>query len=109
MKKIIITTTLLLTIAFAAFSQDITNAYIKSDEGAFFTVVIKDYSNGVSTVTVNGVTATIDESKEFGESVLLICRDGGESVTFEFDSSTNRFRFYSENKLILSGTILKVY
>ena len=98
MKKIIITTALLLTIAFAAFSQDITNAYIKSDEGAFFTVVIKDYSNGVSTVTVNGVTATIDESKEFGES-----------VTFEFDSSTNRFRFYSENKLILSGTIIKVY
>jgi len=105
MKKTTLTTLLLLTSIFA-FCQDVSfSLKLRADNGNVSMVIIEDYGN-YSYISVNNITAQIDEVKETLNGVIYICRDSGGKFTAEFDLKNNVFRFYFNNKLEVKGTII---
>lgn len=108
MKKLTLTAIILLSSIFA-FTQDynITTVKIKADNGgSSFDVICKDYDY-YSTVTVSEVTLVVDKVDDIGSTVLITCYESDGTCIFEFDYENKKFRFYSNSKLILTGTILK--
>ena len=106
MKKLTLTALILLSSIFAFTQNQITTVRIEPNGGGnFFSVILKDYT-AHSTVTVGTSTLVIDKTQEIGNALVFTCYESDGTCIFEFDYTTKKFRFYSNNKLILTGNII---
>ena len=109
MRKTTLTALILLSSIFAFTQNQTTTVRIEPDGGGnFFSVILKDYDSH-STVTVEDVTLVIDKHQEIGKALVFTCYENDGTCIFEFDYTTKKFRFYSNNKLILTGNIIATY
>ena len=109
MRKTTLTALILLSSIFA-FTQSLTTTVRIEPNGGgdFFSVILKDYDS-YSTVTVGTSTLVIDKNQEIGNALIFTCYENDGICMFEFDYTTRKFRFYSNNKLILVGNIVATY